>query len=120
PGPLPNGAIGTWPWRYGPTCPPPAPPLLPPGLVVGSAGPVAQFVVNVPADAAVWIEDAPTSQAGPVRVFGSPPLPAGGEYAYAIRARWLDGDRKVEQRQEIHVHPGDNLVVTFPLESPAR
>ncbi len=75
---------------------------------------VAYLTVKVPADAEVWLEGARTKQSGPTRLFVSPPLRPGNQYAYAVRARWQEEGREVEQTQEVAVQPGDRLTVTFP------
>jgi uncharacterized protein (TIGR03000 family) len=63
--------------------------------------------LRVPADAKVWFDGVPTNQAGTTRSFESPPLPAGREYAYQIRAQWLQDGKDVAQTRRISVHAGD-------------
>jgi uncharacterized protein (TIGR03000 family) len=88
-----------------------AQPALPP-IMQGAT--VAQIVMEVPADAEVWIEGLPTKQAGTTRWYVSPPLDRGRLYEYRIRARWKENGALVEQNQQISVHAGDNATVSFP------
>ena len=98
------------PKRLPPTAPPPEPSQL---ASLPKAN-VAYLSVEVPADAEVWLEDTRTQQTGPVRQFVSPPLAPGGRYAYAVRARWTEEGREVEQTQEVIVQPGERARVHFP------
>ncbi len=68
--------------------------------------------VHVPADAALWFSETPTTQPGELRTFVTPPL-AEGRYEYAIRARWKENGKDVEQTRRVIVHPGDRLTVDF-------
>lgn len=86
--------------------------------VGAAAGPVAaahtaQFTVEVPAAAQLWIDDQPTRQGGAVRQFVTPPLPGNGRSAYVLRARWRVGDRDVEQTRLISLRPGERVTVSF-------
>src|SRR5205085_1327698 len=53
------------------------------------------LTVTVPADAQVWVEDAPTTSNGTVRQFVSPPLEPGGPFTYHVRARWNENGQEV-------------------------
>jgi uncharacterized protein (TIGR03000 family) len=114
PGPLPGPGLppdyrGPWPggaYYIEPTPVAVAPPL--------QADKVAQIVVQVPADAEVWIEDRPTKQTGASRWFVSPVLNKGEGYEYRIRARWKEDGKDVDQTQRLAVHAGDNITVSFP------
>jgi uncharacterized protein (TIGR03000 family) len=75
---------------------------------------VAHIVVDVPADAEVWIEDQKTQQAGTTRWFVSPTLEANQVYEYRIRARWTEQGQQVEQSQKITVQAGERANVGFP------
>jgi uncharacterized protein (TIGR03000 family) len=76
--------------------------------------PIAHLVVQVPADAEVWLEGTKTRQSGTTRTFDSPPLTRGADYGYEIRARWKQDGREMEQVQNVVVHAGERLSVTFP------
>jgi uncharacterized protein (TIGR03000 family) len=75
---------------------------------------VAQIVVEVPADAEVWIEDQKTQQGGTSRAFVSPPLERNQLYEYRVRARWKEQGQTVEQTQRINVLAGERPTVVFP------
>jgi len=77
----------------------------------------AQVAVHVPADAKIWFEGSETSQTGTDRLFESPPIPAGKEYVYDIRAQWKDGDREVNQTRHVTVFAGDRATVDFTRPS---
>lgn len=79
-----------------------------------SNGRVAYLLVHVPPDAEVWLEGVLTKQTGATRLFVSPALAAGGQYAYTVRSRWRQDGREVEQTQEVAVQPGERLTVRFP------
>lgn len=75
---------------------------------------VANILVEVPADAEVWIEDQKTQQAGTKREFISPTLERNMVYEYRIRARWTEQGQQVEQTQRISVQAGERPTVSFP------
>jgi uncharacterized protein (TIGR03000 family) len=76
-------------------------------------GPFARIEVRVPDDAEVWFEEVRTAQTGPIRQFVSPRLEPGEEYAYEIRARWLEDGRSVTRSRRIMVQAGRNVRVDF-------
>lgn len=118
PGPLPASQFNfiaiTPPKRLPPTAPPPAPPdhSVPRSTTSDKA---AYLTVELPADAEVWLEGVKTQQTGVSRLYISPPLSLGNQYAYTIRARWKDEGREVEQSQEVTVHAGVRLIIRFPV-----
>ena len=61
----------------------------------------AQVIVIVPADAEVSIDGAATSLTGTERSFVTPPLAAGFNFSYTIRARWTANGRPVEQTRKV-------------------
>ncbi len=69
--------------------------------------------VRVPADAKVWVSGAATTQRGELRRFITPPLEAGRNQGYELRARWTEGGKPVERTEAVRVHPGDRLTVDF-------
>jgi uncharacterized protein (TIGR03000 family) len=79
----------------------------------------ATIVVRVPADAEVWLDDAPTKQTGASRAFASPPLTVGEKYVYEVRARWTSDGRPVEQTRRVVVTAGGRSVVNFAAENSA-
>jgi len=93
-------------------------PLAPPPHAPNPADAVARFVVRVPAEATVWIENKPTALTGAERAFVSPPLIPGKTYLYDIRARWQENGRDIEQKQTISLQVGSNVNVKFPTPEP--
>lgn len=87
---------------------------------VGQTGNTARIEVRVPADARIWFDGTQTSQTGAVRNFVSPPLNAGENYAYEIRAQWMENGREVNQSRRVSVRTGANEVVDFTERSPSR
>ncbi|HEV3255482.1 MAG TPA: TIGR03000 domain-containing protein [Gemmataceae bacterium] len=98
-------------WTHSPS---PAAPVDPSAVPTPAREPVAYLEVQVPADAQIWLEGAKTKQTGTSRLFVSPSLNAGEEYTYEVRVRWTQDGREVEQVQQVAVHAGDRLHLTFP------
>jgi uncharacterized protein (TIGR03000 family) len=79
----------------------------------------ATMTVRVPAEAEVWLQGMKASQTGSERVFVSPPLRPGPEYAYEIRARWRQADgREADWTRRVRVRAGEQLKIDF-LASPS-
>jgi uncharacterized protein (TIGR03000 family) len=96
-----------------PTYPPPSPPEHS-VAVPSTSGAVAYLLVQTPADAEVWLEGVKTQQSGPARLFATPPLTPNARYAYAVRVRWSEDGRPMEQTQEVILQAGDRLSLQFP------
>jgi uncharacterized protein (TIGR03000 family) len=73
--------------------------------------------VAVPPDAQVWFNGKKTSQTGTFRVFETPPLDPGSDYAYQTKVQWKQDGRDVEKTRKLSVRAGDHLLVNF-LQSP--
>jgi uncharacterized protein (TIGR03000 family) len=71
----------------------------------------AQVAVHVPAEAKVWFDGQPTTQTGVNRLFESPPVASGREYAYDIRAQWKENGKDIDRTEHIRVYAGAHLVV---------
>jgi uncharacterized protein (TIGR03000 family) len=70
--------------------------------------------VFVPApDAQVWFDNKLTQQQGTERVFQSAPLEAGATYTYAVKARWTENGRPIEQERQVNVQAGQSVTVDF-------
>lgn len=78
---------------------------------------LAEFTVQVPADAEVWIEGVKMSQRGPSRRFVSPTLAANVVYVYEIRAAWHENGKRVTDTQRITVRAGARATVAFLVNS---
>jgi uncharacterized protein (TIGR03000 family) len=69
--------------------------------------------VKVPREAEIWFGRFKTTQAGPERRFITPPLEPNRDFSYEVHARWMEGDRPVDQTRKVTVHAGDELTVDF-------
>src|SRR5256885_14684228 len=89
--------------------------LLPLGSRADEAVPAdrALIVVRVPATAAVWFENTPTTRTGSERRFLSPALEPGKSYTYAVKARWDEGGTPKQVVRSVVVAPGKRSVVDF-------
>jgi uncharacterized protein (TIGR03000 family) len=76
--------------------------------------------MTVPANAKVSFDGGATAQTGQHRLFVSPPLRPGNEYAYQVLVKWTQDGREVTQNRRITVHAGDVLNLTFPETGYAR
>ena len=56
---------------------------------------------------------AKTTQTGTNRLFTSPPLTPGTNYAYDVRAQWMDNGKPVDRTKSVAVHAGDQLDVNM-------
>jgi uncharacterized protein (TIGR03000 family) len=80
----------------------------------------ALLVAHLPADARLWLEDAPTKQWGTLRQFVSPPLTPGKSYLYTVRVEWPEDGRWVSQAHSFPVHAGDiHCIDVIPTKAPA-
>ena len=85
------------------------------GSTVSAAlGNRARVVVRVPtADAQVWFDGRLTAQQGTERSFKSPPLDAGGDYSYQIRAHWRQNGQERDEVRTVSPQPGQEVRVDF-------
>jgi len=89
------------------------------GTPAAAAAPVVAndavlVTVDVPVpDADVWFDGVKMTQSGMTRVFTSPPLQAGQNYVYDIRARWTQNGVAVDRTRHVSVHAGDRITVDF-------
>jgi uncharacterized protein (TIGR03000 family) len=67
--------------------------------------------VIVPAEASVWVQDVRMYATGMVREFVSPPLVAGQDYTYKVRASWIEDGHEVVRNQVVHVAAGKRVNV---------
>jgi uncharacterized protein (TIGR03000 family) len=74
----------------------------------------AHFTVNLPADARLWLDNKPTTSAGPEREFVTPPL-LPGWYFYSVKASWNENGHAVTQTQSVQFRPGAQVNVRFPV-----
>jgi uncharacterized protein (TIGR03000 family) len=84
-----------------------------PARVATPAVAATSIRIQVPAQARVWFDNLPTSQTGSVRDFVSPPLTAGREYHYTVRAAWNENGHEIERQQVVSFTPGDPVSIDF-------
>ena len=73
----------------------------------------------MPENAQVLFDGEPTTQAGKVREFLSPPLTPGKVYTYYITVRSTGADGKpVDDRRPIHVRANDWFSIDFTQPAP--
>lgn len=76
------------------------------------AGACLHLSVKVPQPAAeVFVDGVKTTQTGTDRIYESPPLEAGKEYAYEIVARWVERGATVERKKTVTGKPGEVIRV---------
>jgi uncharacterized protein (TIGR03000 family) len=79
-----------------------------PGAPPAAAGGCLVLSVKVPQPSAeVFVDGVRTAQTGTDRLFESPPLEAGKEYAYELTARWVEGGATVERKKVVTGKPGE-------------
>jgi uncharacterized protein (TIGR03000 family) len=69
--------------------------------------------VSVPPNAEVWFDGNATRQTGEHRIYSSPSLDPDKVFHYEIRARWIEGDKIVDQKRTIEVRAGRRTAVDF-------
>jgi uncharacterized protein (TIGR03000 family) len=70
-------------------------------------------IVLPTADAQLWVENEATQQRGNDRWFDSPPVQAGKDYMYTLRARWMQNGREVTAKKDVTFRAGQQTTVTF-------
>src|SRR5262245_13870773 len=73
----------------------------------GGAEEAILFEVRVPADALLEIDGEKTTSTGARRTFSTPPLPAGGQFSYTLKA--TSGGKEVTRKVHLH-HGADNTI----------
>lgn len=73
----------------------------------------AMLSVQAPSDAKIWLQDKETTSSGSERVFTSPPLKAGQDYSYTVKAQWKVSGKSVEQTQTVTVRAGERAGLLF-------
>jgi uncharacterized protein (TIGR03000 family) len=79
----------------------------------------ATVVVQLPATAKLMIDGNPTRSTSDMRIFISPPLQAGQEYVYTLKAELPGEGTPRTETKEVTVRPGAETRVRFDL-SPTR
>jgi len=79
----------------------------------------AVVVVQVPADARVYFDNQPTKQAGEMRTFSTPDLPAGKAFFYEVRADVMRDGKVTAQTRRVAVRAGQTTRVDLRSEDAA-
>jgi uncharacterized protein (TIGR03000 family) len=89
-------------------------PIVQPSAPAATTGPApAIIVVQVPAQATIWIEDQQMTQLGGTRTFQSPPLDPSKNYVYKFKVTWPTGNDKFATEQEITIRGGQTHRIDF-------
>lgn len=94
-----------------PIRPAPVVPSIPNGDLPG--GDRATITVKLPPGATLYVDDRKAPSAEPVRSFTTPPLPAGREFAYLIKAEVMRDGRPETFTQKVPFRAGERVVVDF-------
>jgi uncharacterized protein (TIGR03000 family) len=80
----------------------------------------ARLIINVPAEAKLFIDDLPMKSDSARRSFVTPTLRPGQTYFYDVRAEIVRDGQTVSETQRVILRPGDTVQASFPqLERPA-
>jgi uncharacterized protein (TIGR03000 family) len=77
----------------------------------------ATLVVSLPAEAKLFVDDTLTTSTTANRVFASPALQPGKDFAYMLKGELVRDGRTVTTTKQVIVHAGDEVQVQ--LEFPA-
>lgn len=90
--------------------PNPAPVTTPaPAVVMGRA----TIKVTLPPGAILYVDDQKNLSADSIRQFSTPPLPAGKEYVYVMKAELIRNGRAESVTQKVPFHAGERVEVDF-------
>jgi uncharacterized protein (TIGR03000 family) len=89
----------------------PAPPA--PNGPVGTGGDRATITVKLPPGATLYVDERKSPSQEPVRSFSTPPLPAGREFAYLIKAEVVRNGQPETFTQKVPFRAGERVVVDF-------
>jgi uncharacterized protein (TIGR03000 family) len=85
---------------------------------VAESNPTTTVIVQVPADAQVFLAGRETAATGTVRRFSTSQVPAGGVWKdYTIRAAIRRDGRLLELEQTVSVAAGESRQVTFDFDA---
>ncbi len=73
----------------------------------------ATITVKLPPGATLYVDDRKSPSKEPVRQFATPPLPAGREYAYLIKAEIVRDGQPETLTQKVPFRAGERIVVDF-------
>jgi len=73
----------------------------------------AQITVKLPAGATLFVDDRKSPSNDPVRKFSTPPLPAGRDFAYLMRAEIVRNGQTETFTQKVPFRAGERVDVDF-------
>ncbi len=79
----------------------------------------ARLIVEVPADAKLFVDDQPMKTNSARRVFNTPTLEEGQAYYYILRAEVIRDGKQLSESKRVIVHAGDVVRTTFSELEPA-
>ena len=88
-----------------------APAVVPPVAPTGDKTDRATITVKLPPGATLYVDDKKSPGSDPVRQFTTPPIPAGKEYAYNMKAEIIRDGRPETISQKVSFKAGDKTVV---------
>jgi uncharacterized protein (TIGR03000 family) len=73
----------------------------------------ARLIVELPADAKLYVDDQPTKATSERRVFNSPQLEPGQTYYYILRAQVVRDGKTHSDTKRVLIHAGDVIQASF-------
>src|SRR5581483_2315987 len=73
----------------------------------------ATITVKLPPGATLYVDDRKSPSSDPVRQFSTPPLPAGREFAYLLKAEVVRDGRPESLIQKVPFRAGERVTVDF-------
>ncbi len=92
---------------------PPIRPAPAPDAPALPGGDRATITVKLPPGATLYVDDRKSPSQDPVRSFATPPLPAGREFAYLIKAEVVRNGQPETLTQKVPFRAGERVVVDF-------
>ena len=89
----------------------------PPGYSTSTGQMPVYIDVVIPPRAEITFENERTTQTGSRRLFISPPIRAGQNYTYHIKAKWTENGREVTRSRTVPVHAGERVMVDLTSTS---
>jgi uncharacterized protein (TIGR03000 family) len=71
------------------------------------------ITVTLPPGATLYVDDRKSPSTSPVRQFATPPLPAGREFAYLMKAEVVRDGRPEYLIQKVTFRAGERITVDF-------
>jgi uncharacterized protein (TIGR03000 family) len=74
----------------------------------------ARLIIEVPADAKLYVDDQLMKTTSDRRVFSTPPLEEGQEYYYILRAEVVRDGETISRTKRVFVRAGEETRAAFP------